>query len=141
MPLVRLDNEDEPAPNLAPMIDVVLVLTIFFMCATRFSDDERQFDLDLPEAGAAAAASGGRPEIVEVAASGSVRLGGEEIASESLVARLTAARESNPELAVMIRGERAVPHGRMAEIYEACQVAGVANVAIAVQPRAAARRK
>ena len=48
MPLVRLSEDEEPAPNLAPMIDVVLVLTIFFMCATKFSGDERKFDLELP---------------------------------------------------------------------------------------------
>ena len=51
MPLVRLDTEDDPTPNLAPMIDVILVLTIFFMCATKFTTDERRFDLDLPQAG------------------------------------------------------------------------------------------
>ena len=49
MPLVRLSEDEEPAPNLAPMIDVVLVLTIFFMCATKFSGDERKFDLELPQ--------------------------------------------------------------------------------------------
>ena len=43
MPLVRLNHDDDPTPNLAPMIDVILVLTIFFMCATKFSGDERQF--------------------------------------------------------------------------------------------------
>ena len=58
MPLVRLDDEEDPVPNLAPMIDVILVLTIFFMCATKFTGDERTFDLDLPQAGGAAA--GGR---------------------------------------------------------------------------------
>jgi len=141
MPLVRLDTEEDPAPNLAPMIDVVLVLTIFFMCATKFSGDERKFDLDLPQAGGAAATDSGRPEVVEVEASGSVRIGGQEVAIESLGARLAAAREAKPDLAVMIRGERAVPHGRMAEIYEACRAAGVAHVAISVQPRADTRRK
>ncbi|MGI9177060.1 MAG: ExbD/TolR family protein [Pirellulales bacterium] len=141
MPLVRLDAEEDPAPNMAPMIDVVLVLTIFFMCATKFSGDERKFDLDLPQVGGAAATAGGRPELVEVEASGSVRMGGEEVAIASLGARLAAAREAQPELTVMIRGERAVPHGRMAEIYEACREAGVAHVAISVQPRADTRRK
>jgi len=34
-----------------------------------------------------------------------------------------------------------VPHGRMAEIYEACRTAGVARVAIAVQPRAGSRTR
>jgi biopolymer transport protein ExbD len=141
MPLVRLDTEEDPAPNLAPMIDVVLVLTIFFMCATKFSGDERKFDLDLPQVGGASATDGGRPELVEVEASGRVRIGGEEVAIESLGARLAAARETKPELAVTIRGERAVPHGRMAEIYEACRTAGVAQVAISVQPQADTRRE
>ena len=141
MPLVRLDAEEEPAPNLAPMIDVVLVLTIFFMCATKFSGDERRFDLDLPKADGAAVTDGGRPEVLEVEASGSVRFAGEDIAAGELVARLAAARQANAELAVTIRGERAVPHGRMAEVYEACRSAGVCRVAIAVEPRAAARRK
>lgn len=58
MPLVRLDDEEDPVPNLAPMIDVILVLTIFFMCATKFSTDDRRFDLDLPKAGTAAAEIG-----------------------------------------------------------------------------------
>ena len=66
MPLVRLDDEEDPVPNLAPMIDVILVLTIFFMCATKFSGDERTFDLDLPQASSAAAVQGPRPEILEV---------------------------------------------------------------------------
>ena len=64
MPLVRLTDGEDPAPNLAPMIDVVLVITIFFMCATKFSGDDRAFDLDLPAAGAATADAGARPQVV-----------------------------------------------------------------------------
>jgi biopolymer transport protein ExbD len=138
MPLVRLSDDEEPAPNLAPMIDVVLVLTIFFMCATKFSGDERAFDLDLPQAGNAAAVEGGRPEILEVVASGGLRLAGDDVSITELASRLAALRADRPDLAVMIRGENAVPHGRMAEVYEACRVAGVRQVAISVRPRAAA---
>jgi biopolymer transport protein ExbD len=141
MPLVRLDTEEDPTPNLAPMIDVILVLTIFFMCATKFTSDERRFDLDLPKAGAAAAAAEGRPEIVEVEASGAVRFAGEAVEVESLAPRLTAIRAARPDLAVTIRGERAVPHGRMAEVYEACRAAGVSRVAIAVQSRPEGRTR
>lgn len=141
MPLVRLSDDEEPAPNLAPMIDVILVLTIFFMCATKFSGDERKFDLDLPPADAGAAVDGPRPEILEVEADGDVRLGGEDVVIDDLQPRLAAIRASNPEVAVMIRGERAVPHGRMAEIYEACRGAGVRRVAISVRPRSEAVRQ
>ena len=138
MPLVRLSDDEDPAPNLAPMIDVVLVLTIFFMCATKFSGDERKFDLDLPQAGSAAAVDGGRPEILEVEASGGLRLAGDDVAIADLAARLSGLRAGRPDLAVMIRGENAVPHGRMAEVYEACRTAGVTRVAISVRPKVAA---
>jgi biopolymer transport protein TolR len=138
MPLVRLDAEEDPVPNLAPMI---LVLTIFFMCATKFSTDERRFDLDLPKAGAAASTAEGRPEVIEVESSGGLRFAGEEVEAAALVERLSAARTARPDLAVTIRGERAVPHGRMAEVYEACRAAGVSRVAIAVQARPDSRTR
>jgi len=141
MPLVRLSDEEEPAPNLAPMIDVILVLTIFFMCATKFSGDERRFELDLPQVGGAETVAGARPEIVEVEAAGALRLGPDDVTVEELAIRLAATRETRPEVAVMIRGERAVPHGRMAEIYEACRGAGVRHVAISVRTRAGDSRK
>jgi biopolymer transport protein TolR len=112
------------------------VLTIFFMCATKFSGDERKFDLDLPQAGSAAAVDGPRPELLEVEASGRLRLAGDELEMPELAGRLQALRTDRPELAVMIRGENAVPHGRMAEVYEACRVAGVRQVAISVRPKA-----
>jgi len=141
MPLVRLDAEEDPTPNLAPMIDVILVLTIFFMCATKFTSDERRFDLDLPKAGAAAAAAEGRPEVVEVEAAGTVKFAGATVEPGRLAELLAAARAARPELAVTIRGEQAVPHGRMAEVYEACRTAGVSRVAIAVQARTGSRTR
>ncbi len=52
-----------------------------------------------------------------------------------------ALREQRPDVAVMIRGETTVPHGRMADIYEACRGAGVRRVAISVRPRSEAVRQ
>ena len=141
MPLVRLSEDEEPAPNLAPMIDVVLVLTIFFMCATKFSGDERKFELELPQAANATAVQGPRPEIVEVEASGGLRLGSEEVEIGELAGRLRLLRAEKPELTVMIRGARTVPHGRMADVYDACRSAEVRHVAISVKAKADTRRE
>ena len=135
MPLVRLSDDDELAPNLAPMIDVMLVLTIFFMCATKFSGDERKFDLDLPQTASGAVVEGIGPEILEVEAGGTLRLRGDEIAIDDLAARLASLRAERPDQGVMIRGENAVSHGRMTEVYEACRSAGVRQVAISVRPK------
>ena len=36
--------------NLTPMIDVVFQLLIFFLVAAKFEEEERDFDLPLPQA-------------------------------------------------------------------------------------------
>jgi biopolymer transport protein ExbD len=135
MPLVRLTDDEETAANLTPMIDVILVLTIFFMCATKFSADERTFDLDLPSADHAAAVAARQPEVVEVEGGGTLRLGTETVNIDELTGRLRARRTDVPDLVVMIRGARDVSHGRMTEVYEACRGAGVRHVAISVRGR------
>lgn len=137
MPLVRITDDEELSPNLAPMIDVILVLTIFFMCATKFSADERTFDLDLPSADHAAVVAARQPEVVEVQAAGTLRLGTEPVSIDELSSRLAAHQQTMPDLVVMIRGERDVSHGRMTEVYEACRGAGVRHVAISVRGRSA----
>jgi len=138
MPLVRLSDDEEPQPNMAPMIDVVLVLTIFFMCATRFSGDEHAFDVELPKVNAAAATESAKPEIVEVAADGGVKLRGESVVIEDLSSRLSAMRGDGREISVLVRGDRAASHGRMASVYEACRSAGIRHVGISVQVAAGA---
>lgn len=133
----RFSHDDDPAPSLTPMIDVVLVLTIFFMCATRFSGDERQFEVELPRVSSASTVTAVRPELLEITAAGEVSLGGEEVAWDALAARLAALQENRPDLTVLVRGDRAVTHGRMAEVYEACRVAGIRHVGISVATKTA----
>ena len=138
MPLrAPFSHDDDPTPSLTPMIDVVLVLTIFFMCATRFSGDERQFEVELPQVSAAAPVTAGRPELLEITAAGDVQLGGEQVAWDALTERLAALCENRPDLTVLVRGDKAVSHGRMAEVYEACRVAGIRHVGISVASKAA----
>ena len=51
MPL-RTDSLEEPQLNLTPMIDIVFLLIIFFMVGTRFSENEQQYEIELPKASA-----------------------------------------------------------------------------------------
>ncbi|MCA9079282.1 MAG: biopolymer transporter ExbD, partial [Planctomycetaceae bacterium] len=47
MPL-KTQAMEEPALNLTPMIDIVLLLVIFFLVGTQFTQAERQYEIDLP---------------------------------------------------------------------------------------------
>lgn len=127
-------GDDEPqGPNLTPMIDVILVIALFFMGAARFSDSEQAVELDLPTAATASAA----PEaavVIEVLAAGGVQLAGRPVAADALAAELLAARAAGTTT-VTIRGAKDATHGRMTEIYEACRAAGIPQVAIAVRRR------
>ncbi len=67
-------------PGLAPMIDVVFLLLVFFLLAARFAPSTAV------EVGAGGGGEGwsGPPRLVEVAASGALRLNGSAIAPEAL---------------------------------------------------------
>ena len=133
MPLVKLSDDDEIAPNLAPMIDVILVLTIFFMCATRFEDRPRAIDVDLPQVGSAASAQPAQPLMIEVDAAGELLFAGEPLALAALTPRLQMLREERGDVSVVVRGARSASHGTMAEVYQSCRAAGIRGVAIADQ--------
>lgn len=127
-------GDDEPqGPNLTPMIDVILVIALFFMGAARFSDDERAVDLELPTATGAEAAAAAAI-VIEVPAAGAVQLGGRPVAADALDAELLAARAAGTTT-VTIRGASDAAHGRMTKVYEACRAAGIPQVAIAVRRR------
>lgn len=126
-------GDDEPqGPNLTPMIDVILVIALFFMGAARFSDREQAIDLDLPAATEAAAAPA-TALVIEVMAAGMIQLEGRPIEAGTLGAELLAARAAGATT-VTIRGATDASHGRMTQVYEACRTAGIPQVAIAVRP-------
>src|SRR2546425_1069130 len=56
MPL-KTHQDDMPAINLTPMIDIVFNLIIFFMVSTRFTEIERKVDLSVPQVGGASGLS------------------------------------------------------------------------------------
>jgi len=73
-------------PSLTPMIDVVFLLLVFFMLASRFGT-ETVFDLAIGGGGAGAAWQG-PPRLVDVGADGAVRLNGISVERDALAGAL-----------------------------------------------------
>lgn len=90
-------------PNLTPMIDVVFLLLVFFMLASRFGTDRT-----LPLATGAGAASEPRAvlRLVELDASGGLSLNGRPITTAELAPALTAL-SPDPAAPVVLRGKGA----------------------------------
>jgi len=133
MPL-RTAPLEEPTLVLTPMIDVILTLVIFFMVATRFTDEEQALGLKVPSVSShTAVATAPEPKVVNVFSDGRILLGAKPVSLEELSQQLTDARGQYHKISVLVRGDRNTSHGRMTEVYDACRRAGVAEVAISVK--------
>jgi biopolymer transport protein ExbD len=119
-----------PGPNLAPMIDIVFLLLIFFLLTTHFVQEE-----GLPVRLPAAESRGERPEepvTVTVARDGKVYLGAAQVALEDLSARLRAEVGAGTR-AVVVRGDREAPLQAAVSVLEAARAAGASRLVVATE--------
>ena len=133
MPL-KIQHDEAPALNLTSMIDVLFLLIIFFMVATKFDELERNIDVAVPEVAQAGDGSPPpRPLVVTVQADGEVELDGRPVNLEELTARLAATRTAVGEPAVVIRGDAQCPFQHIASALAACRQAKVSELGITVR--------
>jgi biopolymer transport protein ExbD len=134
MPL-KTQHDEMPQLNLTPMIDVVFLLIVFFMCAAKFSDmDQRDIDLRLPEvAKADVANTAPQARQVAVYGGGRISLDKEDVTLDELTERLTTALAEQPGLSVVILGDAGCEFQHVAETLAACKEAGVTKLAVSVK--------
>jgi biopolymer transport protein ExbD len=134
MPL-KTHRDELPYINMTPMVDILLVLIIFFMLASKFSEVDRKITVRVPEvAGAGALTPAPEKRVVQVDRDGNIMLDNRSATLEQLTNRLAAARSQNRDLGVLVRGDGAGRVQRLAEVLTACRQAGVAEMAISVRP-------
>jgi biopolymer transport protein ExbD len=135
MPL-KTEPLDEPGINLTSMLDVVMLLIIFFMIGTRFSEEERQTDIEVPNVADSSALAGTPDEIVvNVAEDGKVFVKGEPHTAESLLAMLQVAHAGFPSQGVIIRGDGRCRYQQIMDAFSTCKEAGIRKISVAHQPR------
>ena len=133
---MRVRDEEElaePEFSMAPMLDVVFQLLIFFMLATNFSkaEEEREIEVDLPSTRSAAPPEPAPEELViNVLRDGRYGLAGRALARGELEEELLRAARSHADVPVTIRGDRLVHHEDVVAVLDACGLAGLSNVAV-----------
>jgi biopolymer transport protein ExbD len=128
-----MHQDDLPAINLTPMIDIVFNLIIFFMVSTRFTEIERKVDLSVPKVGGAAAlAEVQRSHTINVFRDGTITLDSKPMTLAELRTALAAAQRQIENLEVTIRGDGQTPYQDVAAVMNICRQAGIAEMGIAV---------
>lgn len=133
MPL-KINVDEQPVLNLAPMIDVVFLLIIFFMVGTTFTQMDKEIELQVPEVadGGSLTAPPDR-KLINIHSDGRITMDRREVQLEELPRLLGDARGQYEALGVTIRGDGAGRFQRVAEVLNACKQAGIQELGISVQ--------
>jgi biopolymer transport protein ExbD len=89
---LQVRRAEEVELNLVSLVDVVLLLVIFFMLATTFVDDSH-LRVALPEAGSATAERTAHPLVITVSAQGSYRVNGRALVNNERATLSAALRQ------------------------------------------------
>jgi biopolymer transport protein ExbD len=129
----KREPREELELNLTPLIDVVLLLLIFFMLSTRFIDEGR-LQLRLPEAGAEPEAVQVETVEIEITAQGGYQVNGRALVNnspETLAAAIASAAGSDRSVPVTIRADARATHQSVVTAMDVAGRAGYRQINIA----------
>lgn len=129
----------EPAAmQLAPMIDIVFLLLIFFIVTWQFSRSETEMKISVPSS-----QEGADPKrvlgeiIVNVRVNGEVVVEGQVMTQPQLKQKLAAIAKQHQNQPVRLRGDSKAEYQTIVEVIDTCQKAGIWNISFATQRKKA----
>ena len=114
--------------NVVPYVDVMLVLLVIFMVAAPLLT--QGVEVKLPSSAASPVSTDRKPLVVTVDAGGKVYLQDETVSLDGLLQAVSTARQTQPDLQVLVRGDRNANYGRVIEIMARLQAAGIQDVGL-----------
>ncbi len=122
----RWETEEIP---MAPMIDMVFLLLIFFMCVSTLSRTGRLAKLELPvsENSRVPGDLSGRG-IISIDREGRIHTSAGTVSPREMDRALRRALKQNPNLRVQIRADRRTPFGEIKKVLQVCSEAGAAEI-------------
>jgi biopolymer transport protein ExbD len=135
---LRVKRSDEVELNLISLVDVVLLLVIFFMLSTTFVQDAR-LRVELPEAGSATVEREAQPIVITISAQGSYRVNGRALVNNeraTLSAALRQVAGASRHEPVTIRADARAAHQSVVTAMDVAAKQGFTQVNIATVQQA-----
>ncbi|QTN32469.1 biopolymer transporter ExbD [Akkermansiaceae bacterium] len=128
-------RQPEPANmQLAPMIDIVFLLLIFFIVTWQFTRSETELSVSVPTAQEGADPQRQQGEIViNILSDGAIKVEGSMVDLPQLLEKLASIAAQYENQPVRIRGDGGVAYQRIVEVIDTCQKAGIWNISFATQ--------
>ena len=130
--LVR--REDSSAEvNMAPLLDMVFILLIFFVITTNFN---RQTGVEVKKPKAQSVIHQGKKTIrIGISREGTLHIHGRQVSIDQLGTIVSREIARRPESNVVIIGDRNSALGRAVEVMDACLLAGVEKISVAADKK------
>ena len=132
MNLRKHATPQHPGIQLAPLVDVLLLLLIFFLMTWNAARNENELDVKVPKASAAkekAAPIG--DVVVNVKTDGNVVVNRRTLSGAELTEMLKNLVQLYPDQAVVIRGDETGAYKNVVGVLNICSEAGITNIAFA----------
>ena len=129
MAKLRRKARPEESFQMTPMIDMVFLLLVFFMCVSTLAQADKNVALDLAESQESKV-----PEdlsdrgIISLNKDGSIFLRSRSLALEEMKEQIKATLQRNPELEIQLRVDRETRYADVKKVLEACAEAGAYKV-------------
>jgi biopolymer transport protein ExbD len=117
---------------IAPMVDILLVVLVFFIVTWNFALAENELDVRVPSATKA-----NEPQpyvgqvVINVKSNGSIVVNRQPKTGTELLDQLKKLSQLYPDQAVIVRGDEAVDYKHIVEVLDICRQADIWNVAFA----------
>jgi biopolymer transport protein ExbD len=132
---MKFRSRSEPVPvafQIAPMVDILLVLLCFFVITWSMARKENELDVRVP---AAQAAQESNPvvnqTVLNVKSDGTIVWDRKQISRENLQEKLKSLASLYPDYAIILRGDVKTNYEYIVQVLDTCRQAGIWNVAFA----------
>jgi biopolymer transport protein TolR len=128
------DLGDMAEINVTPLVDVMLVLLIIFMVTAPMLS--QGLEVQLPQAeGKSFELASSEPSKITIATSGAVYVDGTAVGSVELESSLGAMLRAKKVKRALLEADQAVPYGRVVQVLDVMNRAGVEQLGMITQPR------
>ena len=117
--------------DMIPMIDMVFLLLIFFALTSTF-EVQRFLELNLPKGSSGIELKKTERLTLSITRENQIILENEPIELPQLESKLKEIMQGGTEVTLVIKGDENVPHGRVVELMDAANAAGVQKIMVTV---------
>lgn len=126
---VRMPESEEIGFQMAPLIDCVFLLIMFFMVAARLITQTERVPIEVPLAQSASVPKDPSGRLaMTIQEDGTIVSGARTLTKEQVAEMVKERAKEDPNLKIFMRADKRLKHKAVREVMQACAEGGVADI-------------